>query len=82
MKPIITMQIDPHELYGETDVFMGLKALETAVNGILKGLEPCIIRDEDGKPASEIELVLSKMSTDLDLIIRRILLGNLTVIRK
>lgn len=82
MQPKITMEIDPSELYDETDLFMGLKAVEAGIVAIHNGLNQCLIRDERGEPTTEIEDLLQKMVVPLGLIERRVLLGNLSVIRK
>lgn len=82
MQAKITMEIDPSELYDETDLFMGLKAIEQGVIGVHRGLEQCLVRGEDGEPTAEIEGMLQKIARTIGEIERRILLGNLTVIRK
>lgn len=82
MQPKITMQIDPSELYDETDLFMALRAIDVSLYGISNGLDQCVVRDEKGDSTSEIQDFLTDLAGKLDVIGRRVLMGNLTVMRK
>lgn len=82
MQPRITMQIDPSEFYDETDLFVALRAIDVSFYAISNGLAQCVVRDEKGNPTSEIQDCLTDMAGKLDVIGRRVLLGNLTVMRK
>ncbi len=81
MLPKITMTIDPHELYDETDLLMGLKAVQGAVSAIQTGLSQCVVRNEEGKVTAEIEGMLQKIARSLDAVGRQIIGGTLTVQR-
>lgn len=82
MQPRIILEINPSELYDETELFMALRSLQVGLIGINTGLCQCVVRGEKGEPTDEIEKLLNELATKLDIVERRILLGNLSVMRK
>ena len=82
MIPKITLELDPSELYDETDLVMALRALRAGLASVDHGLMRCLVLGKDGEPTDEIERLLANLGRKLVAIERRVLLGNLTVIRK
>jgi len=82
MQPKLTIEMRPDELYDETDLFIALRSVEVTLTAISRGLDECIVRGEKGDPTSEVEDLLRELATKVGAIGRRVLQGNLSVMRE